>query len=43
MNAMMDGMKKNMASFVPQTLIMTWITFFFSGFVISKYNCEEKF
>jgi hypothetical protein len=33
MEGMMDGMKKNMAMFIPQTLIMSWVTFFFSGFV----------
>lgn len=36
MDVMMDGMKKNMAMIVPQTLIMSWITFFFSGFVLIK-------
>ncbi|KAJ3016031.1 ER membrane complex subunit 3 [Thoreauomyces humboldtii] len=36
MEGMMDMMKKNMAMIVPQTLIMSWITFFFSGFVIIK-------
>ena len=33
MEGMMDGMKKNMVMFVPQTIIMSWVTFFFSGFV----------
>ncbi|KAJ3272831.1 ER membrane complex subunit 3 [Blyttiomyces sp. JEL0837] len=36
MDTMMDGMKKNMAMIIPQTLIMSWITFFFSGFVLLK-------
>ncbi|KAJ3294173.1 ER membrane complex subunit 3 [Borealophlyctis nickersoniae] len=36
MEAMMDMMKKNVAMIVPQTLIMSWITFFFSGFVLIK-------
>ncbi|KAJ3147260.1 ER membrane complex subunit 3 [Irineochytrium annulatum] len=36
MDMMMDGMKKNMAMIIPQTLIMSWITFFFSGFVLIK-------
>ncbi|KAF9979127.1 ER membrane complex subunit 3, partial [Modicella reniformis] len=29
---MMDGMKKNMMNIIPQTVIMGWINFFFSGF-----------
>ncbi|KAJ1568896.1 ER membrane complex subunit 3 [Cladochytrium tenue] len=36
MENMMDGMKKNMAMIVPQTVIMSWITFFFSGFILIK-------
>ncbi|KAJ3026327.1 ER membrane complex subunit 3 [Rhizophlyctis rosea] len=36
MEPMMDMMKKNVAMIVPQTLIMSWITFFFSGFVLIK-------
>ena len=34
---MMDGMKKNMMNIVPQTVIMGWINFFFSGFVLSRF------
>ncbi|KAF9584297.1 ER membrane complex subunit 3 [Lunasporangiospora selenospora] len=33
---MMDGMKKNIMNIVPQTVIMGWINFFFSGFVLIK-------
>ncbi|KAG0290984.1 ER membrane complex subunit 3 [Linnemannia gamsii] len=33
---MMDGMKKNMMNIVPQTVIMGWINFFFSGFVLVR-------
>ncbi|TPX31269.1 hypothetical protein SmJEL517_g05393 [Synchytrium microbalum] len=36
MDAMMDGMKKQMTMMVPQAVIMSWITFFFSGFVLIK-------
>jgi len=33
---MMDMMKNNMAMFVPQILLMTWVSYFFSGFVAVK-------
>ncbi|KAJ1551735.1 ER membrane complex subunit 3 [Nowakowskiella sp. JEL0078] len=36
MEMMMEGMKKNMAMIVPQTLIMSWITYFFSGFILIR-------
>ncbi|KAI8904779.1 integral membrane protein DUF106-domain-containing protein [Gorgonomyces haynaldii] len=36
MEGTMEMMKKNMAMIVPQTLIMSWISFFFSGFILSK-------
>jgi hypothetical protein len=36
MDAMMDGMKKNMAMMVPQMVIMGWVNLFFSGFVLSR-------
>jgi ER membrane protein complex subunit 3 len=36
MEGTMEMMKKNMVMFIPQTLIMSWISFFFSGFVLSK-------
>ncbi|KAI9296588.1 transmembrane protein [Neoconidiobolus thromboides FSU 785] len=34
METLMGGMKRNVAMVVPQTLIMSWINFFFSGFVL---------
>ena len=41
--AMMEGMfnmmKNNAAMMVPQTLIMSWINAFFSGFIISRFLC----
>ncbi|KAJ2791119.1 hypothetical protein H4R20_006905 [Coemansia guatemalensis] len=36
MEVMMDGMKKQMMGIIPQTLIMGWIQFFFSGFILIK-------
>jgi hypothetical protein len=35
MEVMMEGMKKNMAMIVPQTIIMSLINSFFSGFLLS--------
>lgn len=35
MDGMLDGLKKNMAMIIPQSVIMAWINFFFSGFVLS--------
>lgn len=36
MDGMMEGMKKQMVMMIPQTIIMGWINFFFSGFVLLK-------
>lgn len=36
MESMMDGMKKNMVMMVPQMLIMSWISYFFTGFVLIR-------
>ena len=36
MEAMMGMMKGNMAMIIPQTLIMSWINAFFSGYVVCK-------
>ncbi|KAJ1915974.1 hypothetical protein H4219_004035 [Mycoemilia scoparia] len=36
MDVMMDGMKKQMMGMVPQTLIMGWIQFFFTGFILIR-------
>lgn len=35
MDVMMEGMKKNMAMMVPQMVMMGWVNYFFSGFVLS--------
>ena len=37
MDQMMDMAKKSMVSMVPQTVIMGWINYFFTGFVLSAY------
>jgi ER membrane protein complex subunit 3 len=39
MEAMMGMLKNNMMMIIPQTIIMSWITAFFSGFVISTCAC----
>lgn len=36
MEGMMGMLKGNIAMIVPQTIIMSWVTFFFSGFVLIK-------
>ncbi|KAL7410332.1 integral membrane protein DUF106-domain-containing protein [Mrakia frigida] len=36
MEGMMEGMKKQMVMMVPNFLIMGWINFFFSGFILIK-------
>ena len=38
MDQMMNMMKSNMVMFIPQTVIMTWINFFFSGFVLRTFS-----
>lgn len=36
MDAMMGMMKGQMAMMIPQTLIMSWINAFFSGYIVRK-------
>lgn len=38
MDGMMGMMKGNMAMIIPNTLIMSWINAFFSGYVISMFG-----
>lgn len=37
MDGMMENMKKQMVMNIPQMVIMGWINFFFSGFLVSEY------
>jgi hypothetical protein len=34
---MMDMMKNNVAMIVPQIALMSWVSFFFSGFILVKF------
>lgn len=40
MDGMMGMMKNNMAMMIPNTLIMSWINAFFSGYVISGFSLD---
>src|SRR5256885_953507 len=42
MEGMMGMMKGNLAMIIPQTLIMSWINAFFSGYVISTPRLGSK-
>jgi len=35
MNGMMDGMMKTFAAIIPQSIIFAWVSYFFTGFVLS--------
>lgn len=41
MDGMMGMMKNNMAMIIPNTLIMSWINAFFSGYVISEFGSRH--
>jgi len=36
MEGMMGGMKKQMVMFIPQSVLMAWINYFFTGFILIK-------
>ena len=38
MEGMMEGMKKQFTQLIPQTMIMSWITYFFQGFILSMIS-----
>lgn len=38
METMMNMMKGNMATMVPQMALMAWINFFFSGFILREFH-----
>lgn len=41
MEGMMGAMKGQMAMIIPNTMIMSWINAFFSGYVISRFLCPH--
>jgi hypothetical protein len=41
MEGMMGAMKGNMMMMIPQTLIMSWINAFFSGYVICRRSAQR--
>lgn len=41
MEGMMGAMKGQMAMIIPNTMIMSWINAFFSGYVISRSPCAS--
>jgi ER membrane protein complex subunit 3 len=42
MEVMLEGMKRNMFNIVPQTVLMAWISYFFSGFLLSRLSVTAK-
>lgn len=38
----MSGLKGQMSQMISQTLVMSWINFFFSGFVVCRYSIFES-
>lgn len=37
-NSMVDMMKKNLANLITQPLMMSWVSYFFSGFVLGAFS-----
>lgn len=42
MEAMMEQAKKSMVMMIPQTVIMGWINYFFTGFVLSEWSLDYR-
>ncbi len=38
----MDMMKKNLAMVLPQAAMMAWVSHFFSGFLLCKFDCSLR-
>ena len=41
-NSMVDMMKKNLANLISQPLMMSWVSYFFSGFVLGTMLFAQR-